>query len=69
MTLRELYRQIVNTSVRSALVTGIELVLLEEPVLKLRAHMGHLVFVELFFVAHPSFRGPCEPPSLWGDII
>jgi hypothetical protein len=49
MTLRELYRQIINTSVRSALVTGIEPILMEEPVLKLRAHLGALAFIEVFF--------------------
>jgi hypothetical protein len=49
MTLRELYREIINTSVRSALVTGIEPILLEEPVLKLRAHLGILAFIEVFF--------------------
>lgn len=49
MTLQELYRQIVNASARSAFVTGIEIIILEEPVLKLRAHVGALAFVEVFF--------------------
>ena len=49
LTLRELYRQIVNMCVGSTLVTGIELLLVEEPILKLRAHLRGLVFIEVFF--------------------
>jgi hypothetical protein len=30
------------------MVTGIELLLLEEPILKLRAHLGVLAFVDVF---------------------
>jgi hypothetical protein len=33
------------------MVTGIELLLLEEPILKLRAHLGVLAFVDVFFNA------------------
>ena len=49
VSLHELYRQIVHTCVRSAVITGIELLLLEEPVLKLRAHLGTLAFLDIFF--------------------
>jgi hypothetical protein len=49
LTLRELYGQIINTCVKSGVVTGIELLLLEEPILKLRAYLGGLAFIEVFF--------------------
>jgi hypothetical protein len=38
LTLREAYRHIVDISAQSPAVTGIELLLLEEPVLELRVH-------------------------------
>lgn len=49
LTLQEVYRQIINTCVQSPVVTGIEPLLLEEPVLKLRAHLGTLAFIDVFF--------------------
>jgi hypothetical protein len=49
LTCRELYGRIVQACAESALVTGIELLVLEAPVLKLRAHVGTLAFVEVFF--------------------
>ena len=51
MTLRETYQRIINTCAQSATVTGIEPLLLEEPILKLRAHLGTLAFVDVFFNA------------------
>lgn len=51
LSAREVYRHILNICAQSAVVTGIELLLLEEPILKLRAHVGTLVFVEVFFNA------------------
>jgi hypothetical protein len=54
LTLREAYRHIVDTSAQSPVVTGIELLLLEEPVLKLRVHLGTSLFVDVFFNAETS---------------
>ena len=51
LTAQEMYRYILDTSVQSSMVTGIALLLLEEPVLKLRAYVGALVFVDVFFNA------------------
>jgi hypothetical protein len=51
LTLREVYRHIIDTSAQSPIVTGIELLLLDEPVLKLRVHLGAVAFVEVFFNA------------------
>ena len=51
LTLREVYRHIVDTSAPSPMVTGIELLLLDERVLKLRVHLGAVAFVEVFFNA------------------
>jgi hypothetical protein len=51
LTLREAYRYIVDTSAQSPVVTGIEPLLLEEPVLKLRVHLGASLFVDVFFIA------------------
>ena len=51
LTLREAYRHIIDTSAQSSIVTGIELLLLDEPVLKLRVHLGTVAFVEIFFNA------------------
>lgn len=48
LTLREVYQHIVHTCVQSSIVTGIEPLVLEEPVLKLRAHLGALAFLEVF---------------------
>jgi hypothetical protein len=63
LTLHELYRQIVNTCVRSSAVTGIELLLLEEPILKLRAHLGSITFVEVFFNEETGKTSLLTPPS------
>ena len=49
LTCRELYGHIVQACAASTLVTGIELLVLEAPVLKLRAHVGTLAFIEVFF--------------------
>ena len=49
LILQEMYRQIINTCAQSTVVTGIEPLLLEEPVLKLRAHLGTVAFVDVFF--------------------
>jgi hypothetical protein len=46
-----MYQCILDTSIQSTIVTGIEPLLLEEPVLKLRAYVGALAFVEVFFNA------------------
>jgi hypothetical protein len=51
LTLREAYRHIVDTSAQSPVVMGIEPLLLEEPVLKLRVHLGASLFVDVFFNA------------------
>ena len=49
LTLREAYQRIVDTSAQSPVVIGIEPLLLEEPVLKLRVHLGASLFVDVFF--------------------
>lgn len=54
LTLWEAYRHIVDTSAQSPVVTGIELLLLEEPVLKLRVHLGASLFIDIFFNAETS---------------
>jgi len=46
-----MYRCILDTSVQSPIVTGIEVLLLEEPVLKVRAYVEAFAFVEVFFNA------------------
>jgi hypothetical protein len=51
LILREVYRHIIDTSAQSPTVTGVELLLLDEPVLKLRVHLGTVAFVEIFFNA------------------
>lgn len=51
LTWQERYRHIVLACAQSAIITGIEPLVLEEPVLKLRAHVGALVYVEVFFNA------------------
>ena len=51
LTLREAYRHIIDTSAQSPVVLGIEPLLLEEPVLKLRVHLGASLFVDVFFNA------------------
>jgi hypothetical protein len=51
LTLREAYQRIVDTSAQSPVVIGIEPILLEEPVLKLRVHLGASLFVDVFFNA------------------
>lgn len=42
---------LIDTSTQSPVVVGIELLLLEEPVLKLRVHLGASLFVGVFFNA------------------
>jgi hypothetical protein len=51
LTLREAYRHIIDTSGQSPVVIGIEPLLLEEPILKLRVHLGASLFVDVFFNA------------------
>ena len=51
LTAQEAYRHIIGTSASFALVTGIEPLLLEEPILKLRAHVGTVAFIDVFFNA------------------
>ena len=51
LTAQEVYRHLIDASAQSALVTGIEPLLLEEPMLKLRAHVGTLAFIDVFFNA------------------
>ena len=51
LTLREAYQSIVDTSVQSSVVIGIEPLLLEEPILKLRIHLGIHTFADVFFNA------------------
>jgi hypothetical protein len=48
LTLREAYQHLINVCAQSAIVTGVELLLLEEPVLKLRVHVGSVAFVDVF---------------------
>jgi hypothetical protein len=54
LTLREAYQHIVDTSAQSPVVIGIEPLLPEEPVLKLRVHLGASLFVDIFFNAETS---------------
>ena len=51
LTWREAYRHIIDTSAQSPVVIGIESLLLEEPVLKLRVHLGASLFVDVFLNA------------------
>jgi hypothetical protein len=51
LTLREAYRHIIDTSAQSPVVIGLEPILLEEPVLKLRVHLGASRFVDVFYNA------------------
>ena len=51
MTLRETYQYVINVCAQSAIVTGVELLLLEEPILKLRAHVGTAAFIDVFLNA------------------
>lgn len=48
LTLRETYQYFINVCAQSAIVIGVELLLLEEPVLKLRAHVGPVAFLDVF---------------------
>jgi hypothetical protein len=65
LTVREVYRSILDASVQSAVVTGIELLLLDEPVLKLRAHLGTVAFIDVFFNAETGKRHlhPFDSPA------
>ena len=51
LTLQEAYRHIIDASAQSPVVIGIEQLLLEEPVLKLRVHLGASLFVDVFLNA------------------
>jgi hypothetical protein len=51
LTLREAYQHIVDASAQSPVVIGVEPIFLEEPVLKLRVHLGASLFVDIFFNA------------------
>jgi hypothetical protein len=48
VTVWEAYRQIIDASVQSTMVTGVELLLLDDPVLKLRVHVGTRAFIDVF---------------------
>ena len=49
VTWQEGYRALLQACLPSSLVTGIEPLVLEEPVLKLRVHVGTYGFVEVFW--------------------
>ena len=51
LTLRETYQHIVDISAQSPMVIGLEPLLLEEPVLKLRVHVGTSLFIDVFYNA------------------
>ena len=73
VTAQEAYRHLIDISAQSALVTGIEPLLLEEPVLKLRAHVGTLAFIDVFFnteTGKTSFAliNPTTSPDSWPPI-
>jgi hypothetical protein len=51
LTLPEAYRHVVAASAQSPVVVGIEPLLLEEPVLKLRVHVRGSAFIDVFFNA------------------
>jgi hypothetical protein len=51
LTLQEAYQHIVYTSAQSPMVIGLEPLLLEEPVLKLRVYLGASLFVDVFYNA------------------
>jgi len=51
LTIWEAYRHIIDASVQSAVVTGIEVLLLDTPVLKLRAHVAMRAFIDVFYNA------------------
>lgn len=51
LTLRKAYQHIVDACAQSPVVIGVEPILLEEPVLKLRVHLGAALFVDVFFNA------------------
>jgi len=61
LTSREAYQRIIDTRAQSAIITGIEPLLLEEPVLKLRAHLGTLAFVDVFFNAETGKTSGSSP--------
>jgi len=48
LTLQETYQHLIGVCAQSTLITGIELLLLEEPVLKFRAHVGPVTFIDVF---------------------
>ncbi|MBI3330060.1 MAG: hypothetical protein HYZ81_25550 [Nitrospinae bacterium] len=49
VTWREGYQTLLQASLQSPLLTGIEPLILEAPVLKLRVHVGAYGFVEVFW--------------------
>jgi hypothetical protein len=51
LTLREAYRDILDACAQSTVVSGLEPLLIDEPVLKLRIHLGTLAFIDVFFNA------------------
>ena len=51
LTLQEAYRDIIDTSAQSPIVIGIEPLLLEAPVLKLRVHLRASLFIDVFLNA------------------
>jgi hypothetical protein len=64
LTLREAYRYIIATSAQSPVVIEIEPLLLEEPVLKLRVHLGTSCFVDVFFSGSTT-ASACRN---WGSV-
>lgn len=45
---REAYQEILDVCTRSTLITGVTPLLLDEPVLKLRAHLPPSAFIDIF---------------------
>jgi len=48
LTLQEIYQHLIGVCAQSTIITGIEPLLLEEPVVKFRAHVGSATFVDVF---------------------
>jgi hypothetical protein len=51
LTLQDIYRGLIATYAWSPLVTGVELLLFEEPVRKVHVHLGSSAFLDPFFNA------------------
>jgi hypothetical protein len=63
LTLREAHRDILAACAQSAVVTGIESLLIDEPILKLRIHLETLAFIDIFLMWKRERPSPAMLPS------